>query len=470
MISSLQSGFIEPLSFMNARRALEENPNSSMAVRRIFEAYYSLTESGPYADTMGNPIEPGTFNLSFIPADTTLVWYTFSGDGSLIYGYSASNTMFAWNRSGKLVYSDSTFTGDIAYMTVSDDNSHLGVAYSKGKAIIHRIADGNRFSVDLDYRPHSPFGSLAFSPDSRSVAVSSPGNRITFHDLNGSKLYSLERHSGPVNAISFSPDSLFLASASDDSTLVIWRMDSTENRFRHFRTLDVQFESPVLSVDFATNSRYILTTCTDSVSEHTIQSCVIYNLNGKGYTWLWNWKDDDTTFRSNWWESTDPVYASRFTAGDAGFIYTAAKDSLDQDDTLQIRKSHVRFSYSQNSQIGRSKINKYIKKGEKSSYWEPHRKYRYAGVDMSTHGYVAIHKQGTATTELYHWDGVPLKRFPGTGPVFSPDGDYLLCSEEKFLCIYPAHQDEFIRILDSDDFLQKVDTSMTEWRSQLYRW
>jgi WD40 repeat protein len=74
---------------------------------------------------------------------------------------------------------------------------------------------------------HGGIWSLAFSPDNTSLAVGYADGQVSLYwirDLD--KPRALERvHTGPVNAASFSPNGLFLATGSHDHTVRLWSGD-----------------------------------------------------------------------------------------------------------------------------------------------------------------------------------------------------------------------------------------------------
>jgi WD40 repeat protein len=64
--------------------------------------------------------------------------------------------------------------------------------------------------------------SLAFSVDSRTLAVGSEDRRITLWDLAGTKQGELTGHTDAVVSLAFSPDGRTLASGSLDGTVKLW--------------------------------------------------------------------------------------------------------------------------------------------------------------------------------------------------------------------------------------------------------
>ena len=61
-------------------------------------------------------------------------------------------------------------------------------------------------------------GVVSFSPDSRYVATRSEDKTAQVWDLTSKQALFTITHQGPVGAVSFSPDSRYVATASDDKT------------------------------------------------------------------------------------------------------------------------------------------------------------------------------------------------------------------------------------------------------------
>lgn len=81
----------------------------------------------------------------------------------------------------------------------------------------------------------SPVYGVAFSPDSKSLAVACHDNAVRLYDVSGPKIEesaTLNGHSQAVSAVAFSPEGKTLASGSYDQTIRLWDMRGKDSQER----------------------------------------------------------------------------------------------------------------------------------------------------------------------------------------------------------------------------------------------
>ncbi|MBA7526563.1 hypothetical protein ES705_18725 [subsurface metagenome] len=281
----------------------------------------------------------------------------------------------------------------------------------------------------------------------------------------------MDGHKAPVNGVVFSPDSNYIASASKDSTVIIWHLDSVSGNFEKFNILD-QFNNVVWSVDFAENSKYVLCASTDtsSVFRSMYFVCYICDLIGEkegiilaryDTAYLNKFPSDSARYA---YYITGEVVSARFSVNDAAIIVTCINEKKptinDQYQPLvQYNYISYRIELSPQSLWKLMAINKIVNK----YYWWRGIIYNYDGIDLSAKEYISSNISGSQYTYLFHWDRLPIGKFRGTNPNFSFDGKYLLCIDEKYLRLYPSEEKELIRLAKDELIFGELEKNIQDW-------
>lgn len=293
---------------------------------------------------------------------------------------------------------------------------------------------------------------------------------ITMCNLTNTSCYELEGHKGDINGVAFSPDGRFMASASKDSSVIIWQSDTLTGRFTR-QGKPVTFKYPVWSVEFGRNSKYIL--CVTSSIEYPV---TIKRLNG-AKVWDQSFYNDtlDKRFLSRFPNNYYGRYFSAsFTLNDEAIRISTFSDKLSlaadlKYDNLKGYRDYdvCRIIYSEESYhlVSRNKYLNGYGISRKGQSLDPAKdfNYNFSFVDVSPE-YIANNKDGTDYSLLTSLDRLPVRKFKGIQPTFSPDGKYLLCMDGKYLKLYPVDKQEVIRLTTRDSIFGTLDNDLGKWR------
>ena len=157
------------------------------------------------------------WSVAFSPDGLTLV----SGHGWPGYGVNLWDVMSGQPKSTSISYTDEA-TISVAF---SPDSRTLAIGSWDKKVILWDVASGQLKSVLTGHsgRVHN----VAFSPDSSILASGSLDRTVRLWDVvSGEPKTILIGHSEDVASIAFSPDGLTLASGSSDKTVRLWDVES----------------------------------------------------------------------------------------------------------------------------------------------------------------------------------------------------------------------------------------------------
>ncbi len=145
---------------------------------------------------------------------------------------------------------------DLLSVAVAPDGKHLAVGTSS-EAIRSWSWEGTRWRDEAPIRGHGWGGAVAFSPDSKNLAVSE-GLLKSYEVGSGRETVSFRGHIGLVRGLAFSPDGKTLASGGTDRTLRTWDTVTGMELTRR------PHPGPVISVAFSPDSKTLAAGCGDT--------------------------------------------------------------------------------------------------------------------------------------------------------------------------------------------------------------
>lgn len=152
----------------------------------------------------------------------------FHVDGEMLASISSDGTVKLWHSTtgqatGWPVVNNHLYGADISL------HGDIVAGASFNEVILWRVQTGEKIAV---LGADELIFSIQFSPDGRSLLVAhSHGLRVwaLLPDPTNASWVDLRGHSMQVNLATFSPDGLYIASASDDGTIRIWSAASVES-------------------------------------------------------------------------------------------------------------------------------------------------------------------------------------------------------------------------------------------------
>jgi WD40 repeat protein len=200
-----------------------------------------------------------------------------SKDNRFIYGCT-SDSIFLWMRNGLRYSAFPHGTSPLVYLLMSNDGEYFG-AVNKDTILTVWDKDGKvKFSRKTAYNSINTNQIFRFSSDNRIIAVSTDKDADLL-DINGNLLQSFNLHKGNVNAVDFSDDGKFIASAGNDSTVNIWHFNSDLKKFDLYNSIHSPSDT-IFSVDFAKNCKHILTSAVNMIRVTDVNGQITWGIRG----------------------------------------------------------------------------------------------------------------------------------------------------------------------------------------------
>jgi WD40 repeat protein len=470
--SFLQKDFSPYLSFKTALEAYSKDTTSTIAIKAMFDSFYELLDNGPYIDSLNNEVNPKKLIFDFTPCSSDILYARFSKDGKYIYGYLEDNTINIWEVNGKLIFSKKEHLKPIVALNFSADNEHIAALYSDSTAIVWNTKGKIILETKVVFDPVSPLDVISFSPSQHLLIYLQGRNKIVVFNTDDSSKFELSGHTGEINGAVFSPDGKYIASASKDSSVIIWIYNDSTASFRMANRLR-DYKDIVWSVDFSQTSKYVL--CVTHSLPYPISVKRLTGEDPNRMQWFIDEIKDSSYIRKYPWAPYyGRYYSAKFTAGDAAVRISTFNDSFSNSDRHLMKDSSTykgfdfhRIIYSDQSLFVLNSQNKYLFNYGiyKGNVEDPVKTfdYYYSYVDVSAK-YVAACVSGKDYSILYYQDKLPIMILDGIQPVFSNKGNLLLCLKGKILKLYPADEQELVNLATKRLIFGDPDKIPIEWK------
>ncbi|KAL6696677.1 WD40-repeat-containing domain protein [Trichoderma pleuroticola] len=160
----------------------------------------------------------------------TLLSLAFSPDGTYLATGSLDGNIHLWSTFGRSDIKESAKENEgqqVTEMALSPDGQTLATAHGEGSVHLWNIKDNSRIETKMAFDHERTVQSLMFSPRDGSRLLSASADRTVriCNVATGARTSLFRGHADWVRFATWSPDEEYVASASDDGSIRIWKLE-----------------------------------------------------------------------------------------------------------------------------------------------------------------------------------------------------------------------------------------------------
>ena len=217
---------------------------------------------------------------------------SFSPDGRVVAATGYDKTLKLWNLNGQLLKTFNGHSNEVSEVSFSPDGQTLSTASYDGTVKLWQISgrELKTFSANA-----GKARSVSFSPNGKLIASAYNDGEIKLWNLQGQLLKTWYGHSNYVTRVRFSPDGKSLASASRDKAIKLWTLDGHE-----LKTF-TGHSAGVTGLSFSPNGKMLSSTGEDgTIRQWSVETGQeLQTITGHGYAfWNVSFNPDGKTFVS----------------------------------------------------------------------------------------------------------------------------------------------------------------------------